>query len=354
MALPRKETAGALNAEIAPSRRSGRVSKLSIERVTKIIRLIRTHGAIPMQRLKQELEVSEASIKRDIEFLRDRLQCPIEWDRSRRGYIIRDDLASGGRFELPGIWFDASEVFALLAMLHLLEGIQPGLLAEHVQPLKTRLRNMLSEGTESVTPIEEKVKLIHFAPRRIEPKHFQLIAGALLRGKRTWLKYWNRDKRQRTEREISPQQLVHYRENWLLDAWCHTQKALRTFALEAIEDVRILDTAAIKVPHAKLQEHFAGGYGIFAGRAIHRARLKFTPGRAQWIAKETWHEDQSSEWLEDGCYLLEVPYANDQELAMDLLRHAPEVEVLYPPELRAKVFTAASAAARKNEPYADE
>ena len=326
------------------------MSKVSIERITKIVRLIRKHGSTSMAFLMRELEVSQASVKRDFDFLRDRLGCPLDWDRSRRAWVIRDDLADGGRFELPGIWFDSSEVFALLAMLHLVEGVQPGLLEEHVGPLKTRLRSLLAEGTRSVDPIERKLKLIHFAPRKVETKHFQLIAGALLGGKRLHLRYLNRDRKQHTERTISPQQLVHYRENWVLDAWCHTRDALRTFALEAMQDVRVLDEQALEVSPQEMQEHFRSGYGIFASKAKHRARLKFTPERAQWVGKETWHHDQTSTHLDDGSYVLEVPYSNDQELVMDLLRHSPEVEVLEPPELRLRLHTALCAAAEKNLP----
>lgn len=333
-----------------PAPEKARVSKVSIERITKIVRFIRRRSSVSMSFLKNELEVSEASVKRDLDFLRCRLGCPLEWSPSERGYIIRDDLAEGGRFELPGVWFDSSEVFALLMMLHLIEGVQPGLLEDHVGPLKMRLRSMLAEGTKSAVPIERKVKLIHFAPRAVESKHFQVIAGALLAGKRLWLMYWNRDKQEQTERTISPQQLVRYRENWLLDAWCHNKDALRSFALEAIREVRVLEAAAIEVSQADMDAHFRGGYGIFAGPARHRARLKFTPARAQWVAKERWHPGQTFEWLEDGSYVLEVPYSIDQELVMDLLRHGPEVEVLEPPDLREKVYSALCAAAERYRP----
>lgn len=326
------------------------MSKFSIERMTKIVRLIRKRRVAPMAFLVEELEVSEASVKRDLVFLRDRLGCPLEWDRSKRGWVIRDDLAEGGRFELPGVWFDSSEVFALLTMLHLVEGVQPGLLEEHVGPLKTRLRSMLAEGTKSARPIERKLKLIHFAPRKVEPKQFQAIAGALLFGKRLRLHYWNRDRKESSDREISPQQLVHYRENWILDAWCHQKNALRSFALESIQSVQVLAEHALEVSPQEMQDHFRSGYGIFAGAAKHRARLKFTPERAQWVDKETWHHDQSSERLDDGSYILEVPYSNDQELVMDLLRHSPEVEVLGPPELRARLYDVLCAAASKNRP----
>lgn len=328
------------------------MSKVSIERMTKIVGFIRKRKSVSMAFLKKELEVSEASIKRDIEFLRDRFRCPLDWDRNLRGYVIRDELAEGGRFELPGIWFDSSEVLALLTMLHLVDGVQPGLLEEHIGPLKTRLRSMLAEGAKSARPIEHKIKLIHFAPRKVEPKHFQLVVKALLDGRRLSLKYWNRDRKEQTERTISPQQLVHYRENWVLDAWCHSRNALRTFALEAIRGVQVLDEPAVEISQEEMQEHFRSGYGIFAGVAKHRARLKFTPERAQWVDKESWHHDQESGYLEDGSYILEVPYSNDQELLMDLLRHSPEVEVLAPPELRNKLHAALRAAAEKNRPEA--
>ncbi|PZP27377.1 MAG: DNA-binding transcriptional regulator [Roseateles depolymerans] len=328
------------------------MTKISIERMTKIVRLIRKKGAAPKAYLLEQLEISDASLKRDIEFLRVRMGCPLDWDRSKRGYVIRDELAEGGKFELPGVWFDSSEVFALLAMLHLVAGVQPGLLEEHVGPLKSRLREMLAAGASSAKPIEHRLRLIHFAPRKVEPKHFQLIAGALLDGKRLHLVYWNRDRKERTERVISPQKLVHYRENWLLDSWCHEKNQLRSFALEAIESVRVVNEAAHEVSPALMQEHFRAGYGIFAGPAAHRARLKFTPERAQWVSKELWHHDQTSSFLPDGSYIMEVPYSNDQELVMDLMRHSPEVEVLAPPELRHRLWTALQAAAEKNRPEA--
>ncbi|MDD2990365.1 MAG: WYL domain-containing protein [Zoogloea sp.] len=151
-----------------------------------------------------------------------------------------------------------------------------------------------------------------------------------------------------TRRVISPQQLVHYRENWILDAWCHSKNALRSFALDAIQSIRVLDELAIEVSPKEMQEHFRSGYGIFAGAAAHRARLKFTSDRAQWVGKETWHHDQTSSYLDDGSYMLEVPYSNDQELIMDLLRHSPEVEVLGPPELRRKLHVLLCAAATRN------
>jgi predicted DNA-binding transcriptional regulator YafY len=343
---PAKKATGAAPAS-AQGQKKGRVSKVSIERFVKIVRLTRRKNGVTMSDLEAELGVSPASIKRDIEYLKDRLNCPIEWDRRKHAHVLRDDLAAGGRFELPGLWFDASELFALMMMLHLVEGVQPGLLEEHVAPMKERLRSMLVAGGKSAKQVERKVKLIHFAPRRVEPKHFKLLASALLDGRRLRLQYWRRDRKERSERVISPLQLVHYRENWVLDAWCHMRNQLRSFALEAIEDVTVLPEAAIEVSKAEMREHFQSGYGIFAGKATDRAILKFTPERAQWISLETWHPDQTDRILEDGSYILEVPYSNDQELLMDVLRYGPEVEIIGPPQLRQRMRELLCAATTK-------
>ena len=68
---------------------------------------------------------------------------------------------------------------------------------------------------------------------------------------------------------------------------------------------------------------------------------------ARWVADEQWHPDQSSDWLDDGSYVLEVPYSNARELVMDILRFGPEVEVLGPESLRSSVAERATATAEK-------
>lgn len=337
----------------APAKRSAtqkkeRGVKVGLDRFEKILRLARRRSGATMEELKRELEVSQASVKRDIDFLRSRMGCPIDWDAQKHRYFVKD-LPDGGRFELPGLWFDASEVFALLMMVHLVEGMEPGLLVEHLSPMKNRLRSILAAGGKSAAELETKVKLIHFAPRKVEPKQFRVVATALLDGKRLSLRYLRRDKQEHSERVISPLQLVHYRENWVLDAWCHLRQELRSFALEAIEEVSVVDEPGKTVSREDMREHFQSGYGIFAGKAIHRAVLKFTPERAQWVSLETWHPDQSDRRLSDGSYILEVPYSNDQELVMDLLRFGADVEVLEPPDLRARVHEALCTAAKQYE-----
>ena len=96
----------------------------------------------------------------------------------------------------------------------------------------------------------------------------------------------------------------------------------------------MLDTTAIDVPESELDAVLGTVYGIFAGRAVQWARLRFSAERARWVAAESWHPKQRGRFETDGTYVLELPYADPRELVMDILRHVPEVEVLGPMGLR--------------------
>lgn len=289
--------------------------------------------------LREALEVSPATLKRDIQYLRDRLNAPIIWDRDAGGYRFeRDNAPAGSQFELPGLWFNASEIHALLTMQHLLATLdQSGLLGPHIQPMMARLNGLLGSADNTGEEIRKRVRIIGAGARRMQLHHFEKVGSALLQRKRLLITYRARGKNEITEREISPQRLVHYRENWYLDAWCHLRRELRSFAVDSIIKADLLETPAKSVSEKTLDEVLGTGYGIFSGKKVQWAKLKFTPERARWVAQEKWHPKQKSKFEPDGSYLLEIPYSDDRELVMDILRHGPAVEVLAPPKLRARV-----------------
>ena len=149
--------------------------------------------------------------------------------------------------------------------------------------------------------------------------------------------YLGRGKNELTTREISPQRLVYYKNNWYLDAWCHAKEDIRSFSIDAIQRVEILETKAIDVSETKLNEELGSGYGIFSGKEVKWATLKFTPERARWTASERWHSKQIGKYLDDGSYELKVPYSKAPELIIDIMKYGPDVEVVEPQELRKAV-----------------
>jgi proteasome accessory factor C len=284
--------------------------------------------------LQEKLECSRATVTRIIREMRDYFAAPIEYNRSAAGYSYTQ--VGEHPYELPGLWFNATELRSLLTIHRLLSEIQPGLLETHLAPLRERIERILRSRDASPCDISRRIRILHMASRSVDPEHFQPVAGAVLQRKRLHLTYHGRAGDETTSREVSPQRLAHYRDNWYLDAWDHAKRALRIFSVDRIIQARVLDKPAKEISDAKLNAYFATAFGIFAGKPRHTAVLRFTPERSRWVADETWHPQQKGRH-ENGHYVLEVPYADSRELVMDILKHAPEVEVIAPASLRAEV-----------------
>ena len=309
------------------------------ERLYKIRHLLTIGQCLTRQRLLDQLEISPATLKRDIAHLRDRMNMPIAFDRERGGWVLdQNRRGAGTQYELPGLWLSAEEIHALLTMQHLLGHLDAGgLLGRHIAPLTDRLTKILGDGTGHADGLARRIRVQTVGARRVQLPHFQAVGSALLRRLRLVIDYHGRGRDESSQREVSPQRLIHYRDNWYLDAWCHLRRGLRSFSVDAMREVRVVEKPAVDVNDTELDEVLGAGYGIFAGKKVRWANLRFSAERARWVAAETWHPQQRGRFDVEGCWLLELPYADPRELAMDVMRHVPEVEVLGPAELRGMV-----------------
>ncbi len=317
-----------------------------LERFYRIDRLLKERRIVSFADFERELGMSPASVKRDLAYMRDRFNAPIEYDREANGYRFGEPR-TGPRYELPGLWFNASEVLALLTTLRMLGDVQPGMLDGQIEPLRKRLREILGSGDHSWEEVEKRIRIFQPERRAGDPAHFGIAATAVLRRTKLWIRHYNRKKDEETEREVSPQRLVHYRDNWYLDAWCHLRNDLRSFAVDAIRQARLLEARAKEIADAELDQHLGAGYGIFAGKNVEWATLRFTAGAARWASARSWHPNQRARSEQDGTYVLELPYSEMPELVMEILKFGPDVEVLAPAELRERVAQSLAQAAQR-------
>jgi predicted DNA-binding transcriptional regulator YafY len=309
------------------------------DRVYQINQLLENRRVVTVDEFLDRLGVSLATFKRDLTLLRDQFNAPIIFDRDLGGYRFdTEEKRLGPQFELPGLWFSAEEIHALLTMQHLLSNLDTGgLLGPHIQPLLSRLSGLLGTASDSVDEVSRRIRIETVGARHFHLDHFQVIGSALLRRKRLIIRYHARGTDETTEREISPQRLVYYRDNWYLDAWCHLRKGLRNFAVDAIRGAELLDTPAKNEDEEHLDRELGAGYGIFSGSEIHWATLRFTSERSRWVSSEKWHPQQEGRFLDDGQYELKVPYADDREIIMDIMKYGVDCRVLSPPELAQRV-----------------
>lgn len=313
-------------------------------RVHQIDQLLQQRRVVTREQFLEALECSRATFKRDLEFLRDQLNAPIVYDAEQGGYRLDTASAYGPRYALPGLWFNASEIHALLIFDQLLEGLEPGLLGPHVQPLRARLRGLLAAEGDDPAQLARRIRLIQSLRRSAPAEHFQTVARAVMDRRCLRLRHLNRQTGEVSERIVSPQRLAYYRENWYLDAWCHLRQALRSFAIDALTAVERLPETALDLDDARLDAQLGAGYGIFGGEVTAVAELEFSATRARWVGRQQWHPQQEATWLPDGRLRLRVPYADDRELLNDILSYLPDVTVLAPEALRRRLRAVLDAA----------
>lgn len=304
------------------------------DRIQKLHRIFTSRRLpVSIRTLADELECTERNVHRLIETTQNILDAPIEYDSTRRGWHYADSPEN--RFELPGLWLTGEELQSLSLLLSLLESLGNGLLNEEISVIEREVVKLLKARSIRPSAFANHVKVLPMTHRQLPGKIFSRVSEGLLSKRQLDILYasYNGEK---TRRTVSPQTLIHYRENWYLDAWCHLRKELRTFSIARIAAVDILKEAALAIDSDALRQHFAASYGIFAGEPKHTARLRFDAAIAREIALQQWHPDQRGEW--DGKdYLLTLPYADDRELVQDILRHSPHVCVEAPQALQEEV-----------------
>lgn len=308
------------------------------ERLHIMMNVLRSKGCFKRDDMLAKLEISHPTFKRDLEYLRSRYQAEIEYDPADNLYRLVTADTQVGRskrgkaLELAGLWFSKEELHALLSMYVLLDEYgAKAILGPHLSPFKERIEKLLGEGAEIENELRKRVRILPMASRRLTEFLPELTKATLLR-KRVQLTYISRSKNEETQRVVSPQRIVHYRDNWYLDAYCHLRDRLTTFSIDAIRIVITTKQSAVEIDEDELEKILASSYGIFSGVPTAKAVLLFSSERSRWVCNEVWHPNQAGRWIGDQ-WQLEFPISDTRELAMDIMRHGHHVKVLAPKPL---------------------
>jgi predicted DNA-binding transcriptional regulator YafY len=306
-------------------------------RLYRYMNVLRDGRPVSKERLMGPEEVSLATFKRDIQKLRDQFGVPIEFDREAGGYIIKGEVDFS---ELPGMWFSPDEIIGLATIQNLLQQLAPSLMSGQLKTVQNRLNQLLTKSGIDPAELASRVLLMPLASRQPDDRIFSSVVKATLERKRVLLVHHNRERNETSQREVSPIDVEHYRDNWYLSGWCHTRNDIRRFAIDAILKAETTDKTAKSVDDKLRKARLQGSYGIFSGVELQWATIRFTAERAKWVANESWHPQQKTTTDSKGRLTLEVPYSDHRELVADILRHGPAAEVLKPKSLRSVVSKA--------------
>ncbi|WP_319558220.1 WYL domain-containing transcriptional regulator [Thiomicrorhabdus sp.] len=294
---------------------------------------------VALSLLAERLDCSPRTVRRYVEELSLQRQAPwfvyqnwVHLDRPRQQQL-----------ELDGFWLSSQELESLFALNAALEQLSRGVLVQQLQPIKERILNILGEPQVSETLVN-RIKILEIAQRQVDDQVFNKVVQALSEFKRLKVDYWKRKEDCHTQRIVSPLQLVRYKDNWYLDAYCHLKNDFRSFSIDAIQSCELLAQPVSQHNQDELKRHYESSYGIFSGVAEQVAELRFSSYMRRWMENSNWHPQQIVEILEDESLLIKVPYRHDIELIQDILKFGDDVEVIAPPELRQKVIEKLQAA----------
>lgn len=303
----------------------------------KFERFVWFHGQIKRLRypnsrsLIDEFEVSQRTALRDIEFMRDRLRAPLEFDRTRNGYRYTDNA-----FEIPAHWIDEDNMLALALAARLASTIPDTALKEDLCRLIGRMLHLSrKDGKACIEELSDKISVKNIEYAKVNEQFFRLTVRALFDHHPLRITYHSPHSTTTTQRTIQPLHLMHYMGSWHLLAWCATRNAIRDFALARLLSVEPTDEPVV-VPKnlPPIKAYSRRHFGIMQGDETREVTLCFAPQTASRVIEQVWHPDQRTHLDPDGSLLLSFPTADFRELVKVILGYGAEVRVVEPPELQ--------------------
>jgi predicted DNA-binding transcriptional regulator YafY len=302
-----------------------------LERITKLDRALKSSRlGRSVESLGEELGIARSTVYRDLEFLRDVIGAPLVQNDQHHYLYAKNEKAP---FELPGVWLSAEEIYALALTRQIVEGDarfegdrEESLLTESLAAAQKRLEKLLGDKAIQV----KRLKVLHQHARSLDARVFSVVTNALLGRFKIRFNYHARSTDEQSERVVHPQYLIHYRDNWYLDAFDESRNGYRRFSMDRMRHIALLSERAqdFEAPDD------AQGYGIFSGNAGQEAVIVFSKKSARWVAEERWHPEQKTQFLPDGRFELRLPFSDGRELLMDVLRYGIDAEIKSPVMLR--------------------
>lgn len=317
-----------------------------------IDRLLTERKIVTFNELMSVLQASAPTVKRDLRFMREVLGAPIIYSRAAGGYSY--DPAgrtrkthtstvgvSAGRGAFRKTWYSPQELYILVKTADLLAELskdESSALYKDLEPLRSRVISLLTLGGKLPMDLLPHIKIVDEFSDGLngEPESFATVGAALSAKCRLQIHY-EKPKSQASVREISPLRLVHYRNRWYVDAFCHTAEEFRTFAIENIKHAELLMTPAKICSAREISANLDSSYGLFRGFDVKQAVIRFDEEAAVYIRRQTWHPKQRLAHEAGGGCRLTLPYADPTELVGEIMRWGSHAQVVEPAELRETV-----------------
>jgi len=304
-----------------------KLSRPPLERMLRIHEELRRGSLINCTKLVRDLEVSRKTIVRDIAFMRDRLDLPIQ------AYRYTHPVNS-----FPAVQVTEGELMALLVARRAVEQYQGTPFHRQLEIAFDKLTGGLKDRI-SFSPADElsSVSFKNMGLGKADLTVFNALSSAVLKQHEISFDYRKPGETRGTRRRVQPYHLSHRQNLWYLIGHDVERKALRTFALPRIVDARVLATPFVRPADFSPEKFFANALGVLGGSGDYRVRIRFNASAADRVRERVWHESQELRDLPDGGIELAMQLGALPEVESWILSWGDQAEVLSPSELRQKI-----------------
>ena len=295
-------------------------------------------GSFPSAtRLAEQLEVSTKSIYRDVEFMRDRLELPLEYDSQRWGYYYSQEVSS-----FPTLQISEGELIALLVAEKALQQYR-GTTFE--RPLLSAFKKMAASLPDTISlNLEEWTQTISFrtsAEPILKLELFDALSKATVGRRQLLLTYRKPGQSEAEPRTVDPYHLANINGDWFLFAYCHLRKDIRTFVPARIQAIKPTGQTFARPESFSLKNRLRDSFGVHSGKEEYQIRIRFEETVADYVREKRWHSSQRIRELPDGGLELSLTLSSLVEIQRWVLGWGGQAIVLAPPELAAAVRQAA-------------
>lgn len=280
--------------------------------------------------LAQELGVSSKTVQRDLDYLRDELDAPIEFDRLENGYAY-----SRPDYVLPFLPVDGKDLFSIGVAAQFLALFGGTPLGRDLKACYERLAHLMPPAVRMRPEIVmEKLALRNAAFRPVHEETWQAVSESLQRGVSLSIRYHRPGEPPGEPRVIRPYAFVLSGRDWMVLAEDQAAGQVKLFYLARIEGA-VSTGERYTIPRDfDADRFFKNTFGLFVGDAKpFRMRVRFSPAVSDEIRELQFHPDQKIETTRSGEAVLEIPAQSIKEARRFVLAWGKDAVVLEPPAL---------------------
>lgn len=306
--------------------------KVQFWRLLKIDEQLRAKRFPTARSLAKEFDVSKRTVERDIEFLRDRYEAPIEYDHSKCGYAYTQET-----FFLKSLFLTDEELFSAAVFEKALQQYRNTPIEGRLKAVFAKLTELLPDDAVSVNTmwLGDSLTFIPEPSPEISPEIFDAVFSGV---KARWairFRYRSLTQTEAAVRTCEPYHIVCQRGAWYVIGRCADKNEERIFSFSRMSEIEVLKDWAFELPAGfTVEQYIDKNVGVWLNRREpFTVRLLFSASVSVFAEEHIWNEEQTVLVHEDKSVEVSFETTQFEEMKRFVLGQGATVRVLEPPEL---------------------